>query len=39
MDCEIKMFEVKEKVFLLVPNMGTLTACGAKFLNYATLSF
>jgi hypothetical protein len=40
-DCEIITFEVERKVFFTCPRQGqhTLTARGAKFLNYATLSF
>jgi hypothetical protein len=41
MDCEKIMFEVERKVFLPCAGQGkqTLTAFGAKILNYATLSF
>jgi hypothetical protein len=41
MDCEIITFEVERKVFLSCVWQGqqTLTAFGAKFLNYITLSF
>jgi hypothetical protein len=40
-DCEIITFEVERKVFFHYARQGqqTLTACGAKFLNCATLSF
>jgi hypothetical protein len=40
-DCEIIMFEVERKVFFACARQGqqTLTARGAKFLNYGTLSF
>jgi hypothetical protein len=40
-DCEIITFEVERKVFFACARQGqqTLTACGAKILNYATLSF
>jgi hypothetical protein len=40
-DCEIITFEVERKVFFACARQGqqTLTARGAKFLNYATLSF
>jgi hypothetical protein len=40
-DCEIIMFEVERKVFFACAWEGqqTLTARGAKFLNYAILSF
>jgi hypothetical protein len=35
------MFEVERKVFFACARQGqqTLTTCGAKFLNYGTLSF
>jgi hypothetical protein len=40
-DCEIITFEVERKVVFACALQGqqTLTAHGAKFLNYATLSF
>jgi hypothetical protein len=40
-DCEIVTFKVERNIFLLVLDMDkqTLTAHGAKILNYATLSF
>jgi hypothetical protein len=40
-DCEIIMFEVERKVFFHYAQQGqqTLTARGANFLNYRTLSF
>jgi hypothetical protein len=40
-NCEIITFEVERKVFFACAWEGqqTLTACGANFLNYATLSF
>jgi hypothetical protein len=41
MDCEIITFEVERKVFFHCAGQGqqTLTARGAKFLNYTTLCF
>jgi hypothetical protein len=41
MDCEIFMFEVERKVYFACARQGqqTLTACGAKFFNYAILGF
>jgi hypothetical protein len=41
MDCEIIAFEVERNVFFACARQGqqTLTARGAIFLNYATLSF
>jgi hypothetical protein len=40
-DCEIMTFEVERNVFFAYAEQGqqTLSACGAKILNYATLSF
>jgi hypothetical protein len=41
MDCEIITFEVERKVFLPCARQGqqSLTAFGAKILNYAILGF
>jgi hypothetical protein len=40
-DCEIRTFEVEINLFFACAQQGqqTLTTRGAKFLNYATLSF